>query len=471
MTLRTKRTSVSKSLDYGVLLIYFVLLVLGWFTLKASVYSPESASLSYFDFSTPMGKHSAWVLIAIATMVVTLVIDWKLWSTFSYPIYAVTILLLLAVLLLGTEIKGARSWFTFGPISIQPSEFAKFGACLAVASYLSHYSVDIRQRKALLTVLAIIGVPMLLILLQSDAGSALVFTSFLILLYVKGLNADYYIYGGVIFAILIFSLMYSPDLVVTGALIAATILLLSRWLDARYTIAATIAALMAWFVSVQQEVTTYFMLIMVGVVVTLAIRQYLQRQPRMALLSTVGLSLCGAVAYGSSFIFRQGLQPHQQDRINVWLRPDKCDPQGSLYNVLQSKLAIGAGGFWGKGHLNGTMTKLNYVPEQSTDFIFSIVGEEQGFLGSLLVIGLFVVLLIRIVGIAERAKTPYVRCYAYGVAGIFFLHFIVNIGMSVGLMPIIGIPLPFLSKGGSALIAFTIMLGVLLRMDLSRHRA
>jgi rod shape determining protein RodA len=452
-------------------MIFAALMLIGWFTLKASVYSSDLSTFSYFDFGSPMGKHTAWVVVAMAVMVVTLVVDWQLWSYFAYPIYAITIVMLLLVLLLGTEIKGATSWFTLGSVSIQPSEFAKFGTCLAISSYLSHYSVDLRKRQAILTTAMILGVPMLLIMLQPDAGSALVFTSFLILLYIKGLSPDFYIYIFVLTSILILSLMIGPELVMCGAVLGAFLLLLSKQAESRTVVIAGLVGLIVWYAAYQQGYNIYVFMAYLVIAVAMGIRLFVMREQRLATLVLTGIVLCGFVAYGSSMLFNNVLQPHQQDRINVWLRPDKCDPQGSLYNVLQSKLAIGAGGFAGKGHLNGTMTKLNYVPEQSTDFIFSIVGEEQGFLGSLVVIGLFVMLLIRIVSIAERGKTPFVRCYGYGVAGIFFVHFAVNIGMSVGLMPIIGIPLPFLSKGGSAMIAFTLMLGVLLRMDLSRHRA
>lgn len=452
-------------------MIFLALMMIGWFTLKASVYTGDTSTFSYFDFGSPMGKHTAWVVVALAVMIVTLAIDWQLWSYFAYPIYALTVVMLVLVLVLGTEIKGATSWFTLGSVSIQPSEFAKFGTCLAISSYLSHYSVDLRKRQAILSTLLILGLPMLLILLQPDAGSALVFTSFLILLYIKGLSSELYVYMFVLTAILILSLMIGPELVVVGAALAAALVLLSKQVENRTVLIVGLAGLILWYLAYQQGYNIYLLLAYIVIAMAIGIRLFLQREQRLATLVLTGIVMCGVVAYGSSMLFHNVLQPHQQDRINVWLRPDKCDPQGSLYNVLQSKLAIGAGGFSGKGHLNGTMTKLNYVPEQSTDFIFSIVGEEQGFLGSVVVIGLFVMLLVRIVRIAERGKTPFVRCYGYGVAGIFFVHFAVNIGMSVGLMPIIGIPLPFLSKGGSAMIAFTLMLGILLRMDLSRHRA
>lgn len=469
MALRNRRNSVSKSIDYGVLLIYLSLLVVGWFTLYASVHQVGD-TMSVFDFSTPIGKHTTWLGIALVVLVATLAIDWQLWNTFAYPAYVGTLLLLALVLLFGSEIKGARSWFSFAGMSIQPSEFAKFGTLLALSSYLSHYSIDLRQRQSLLSSLGIMGAPMVLILLQPDAGSAIVFLSFFILFYIKGLSPTYYLAGGSLIAIFILSLMYSPVHVVILALIVGLVTLLVEWLDWRYISGILVSILIGWYLSSQQDWSEAFAISLVGTVGTLSVWQLLQRNRSTPYIVLIGNAICALLAFGSSLAFHSLLKPHQQDRINVWLRPDKCDPQGSLYNVLQSKLAIGSGGWTGKGHLNGTLTKLNYVPEQSTDFIFSIVGEEQGFLGVSFVIILFVILLIRIVRIAERGKTPFIKCYAYGVAGLFFVHVVVNIGMSVGLMPIIGIPLPFLSKGGSALITFSLMLGVLLRMDLARHR-
>lgn len=471
MTIRNRRNSVSRSLDYGLLLIYLSLLAIGWVTLRASVFQEGSTGVSFFDFDTAIGKHTLWIAVALVIFVFTLVIDWQLWNTFAYPIYAVTVILLIAVLLFGADIKGARSWFSFGGFSIQPSEFAKFGTALALSSYLSHFSIDLRHRQPIMTSLAIIGLPMILIVLQPDAGSALVFLSFFILFYIKGLDRNYYLYGGGLALIFILSLMFTPLQVLIGTALLTLLAQLREQLDWRYISAIAVILVVGWYLSSREDWLLTFGGIILVANLVVGLLQILAGRPRLAVLSGIGLTLCALLAYGSSIAFHNLLQPHQQDRINVWLRPDKCDRHGSLYNIIQSKLAIGSGGWTGKGHLNGTMTKLNYVPEQSTDFIFSIIGEEQGFAGALVVISLYLALLIKVVQIAERAKTPFIRCYGYAVAGLFFVHFFVNIGMSVGLMPIIGIPLPFLSKGGSALIGFTVLIGVLLRMDLARHRS
>lgn len=437
--------------------------------LNASVYD-EANPNAYLDLSTTIGKQSLWVIISLTVLALTLVTDWEFWNAFAYPIYIVTLALLVLVLIIGTEIKGAQSWFSFGGFSIQPSEFAKFGTALALASYLGYFNTDIRSRNALLISLTLFFIPMLLILLQPDAGSALVFLSFFIILYRQGLNALYYILGFALIAIFITSLIFGHLKVIILIVIIANGLLLNEVLSKRYSALGVVLFIIAWYLSYQQSWLVNYIFVLCGVFAILSLLLIKDRKPKLPLSLFPASSLCILFALGSSLAFQHLLEPHQQDRINVWLRPDRCDPQGSLYNIIQSKLAIGSGGFQGKGYLEGTLTKLNYVPEQSTDFIFSIVGEEQGFLGTATVITLFVILLIRIVKIAERAKNDFIKNYAYGVAGIIFVHFFINIGMSVGLMPVIGIPLPFLSKGGSALLGFTLLIGVLLKMDLARLR-
>lgn len=459
----------SKSIDWITLTVFFSLLIIGWLMLYAAVYDSNNPN-AYLDFSSAIGKQTLWLGVAVATFIIVYVIEWEFWNSFAFPIYAVAILMLILVLIIGAEIKGARSWFSFFGLSFQPSEIAKFATALAVSSFLSSYKIDIRNRNTLLISLGLIALPMLLILLQSDAGSALIFLSFFILFYRRGLSVLVYILGFSIAAIFICSLVFDPKIVTLFiSMISLGIFMYNigqSWRSGVIFLAISFAAILFyvrdlyWFglglILIAMVVYTYLMI--------------QERKFRTITLVLPSLALAAVLAFGSSFAFENLLEPHQQDRINVWLRPEKSDPRGSMYNIIQSKRAIGSGGLKGKGFLQGDMTKLNYVPEQTTDFIFSTVGEEQGFIGSVGVIFLFTLLLSRIVIIAERAKNAFIQNYAYAVAGILFLHFFVNIGMALGLMPVIGIPLPFLSKGGSALLGFTIMISVLLRMDMARFR-
>lgn len=459
----------NKSFDWIVATIYGCLLVIGWLMLYATVHT-DAAPRAYLDISSTIGKQTLWVGISLLTFVIVYSFDWKMWNTFAYPIYAVSVALLVLVLLIGTEIKGARSWFAFGSVSFQPSEIAKFGTALALSSYLSLYKIDISNKRTFLTALAIMVVPIVLILLQPDAGSAIVYLSAFVLFYRKGLSPLYYIFGLSAISIFAFSLMYDPATVsISAALIGLALLI--------YNMAESYRSLLVFLGVAIISIVTFvkgFELYTFGVLIVAYgfyfYQYFTERDLRIPTLTIPPVIFAVLLSFGSKFAFDHGLERHQQDRINVWLKPEKCDPRGSLYNIIQSKLAIGSGGLEGKGYLKGNMTKHNFVPEQTTDFIFSTVGEEQGFIGTLGVIFLFGLLLVRIVIIAERAKNEFIKNYAYCVAGIIFVHFFINISMSVGLMPVVGIPLPFLSKGGSALIGFTIMLAVLLKMDRARFR-
>ena len=458
-----------KSFDWVVATIYGCLLVIGWLMLYATVYT-EDNPMAFIDLSTTIGKQTVWIGLSLLTFVIVYSVDWKVWYTFSYPLYIITMVLLAGVLVFGTEIKGARSWYSLGPLSLQPSEFAKFGTALALSSYLSQYKIDIGRRRTLLAAAGILLVPIVLVLLQPDAGSALVFLFGLFLLYRKGLSELYYILGFAAIAIFMLSLMFEPMFVTFGAAVVGLALLI-------YNQAETYRSLLVFFgvsavaiVLLMQDLTIYTWGLLAVTYMAYTYRYFQDRDLKVPSLTIPAVCLAALFSFGSKYAFDHGLERHQQDRINVWLNPEKCDPHGSLYNIIQSKAAIGSGGLEDKGFLQGNMTKLNFVPEQTTDFIFSTVGEEQGFIGTLGVIFLFSLLLVRVVIIAERGKNEFVRNYSYCVAGIIFIHFFVNIGMSVGLMPVIGIPLPFLSKGGSALLGFTVLIAALLKMDVARHR-
>lgn len=424
-------------------------------------------------WSTTTGKQTIWVGASLLLFAFVQAVEWKFWSTFAYLIYGVSLVALVGVLIFGSTIKGATSWYTFGGFSIQPSEFAKFGACLAMAAHLSYYSTDLRRLRSQLLVLAILVPPVILIMLQPDAGSALTFVSFLVVLYRAGMSQSYYLVGFYLAALLILGFVFPPILIAQALILIGIVMLANYFRPQGYWLlgAVSLAGLAGYLYTVLEEGETgIVLLISLATFIGLAAVQWNRRQQRLVSLLTVALIVGSGVAAVASYGFNNVLKPHQQDRINVWLRPELTDPRGSRYNLLNSQMAISSGGLEGKGFLNGTMTKLNFVPEQSTDFIFCTVGEEQGFFGSVGVIGLFLLLLIRITIIAERQRSEFSKYYAYCVAGIFFVHVFTNIGMTMGLMPIIGIPLPFISKGGSSLLGFTLMLAVLLKLDSNRVR-
>lgn len=466
-------SSLSKKLgqkiDGTTFSIYLSLIAVGWLMIYTVGLGDES-ELSFIQ--TTAGKQAIWMGISLIAFFFITLIEWKFWQTFSYLIYGFSILLLILVLLIGSTIKGATSWFSFGPFSFQPSEIAKFGTCLAMANFLSTYNTNIRDFRMLITACGIFLLPMAFILLQPDAGSALVFMSFLILLYREGLSPSYYIVGAFAISMLLLGFIFPIKYIAIGLLWTFTLVLIfnfknRRWLSLLGTLAFFTVGIL--FINEDQfEIVAIASLVLFLIAAALIIQSTKSRLPSFLVLAVIlGLGL----SFTSNYAFNNVLLPHQQDRINVWLRPSVCDPGGNLYHVLQSKMAISSGGLHGKGFTNGTMTKLNYIPEQSTDFIFCTIGEEQGFIGTFGTIALFFLLLYRIIMIAERQRSSFSRRYAYAVAGIIFVHFFINIGMTMGLMPIIGIPLPFISKGGSSLLGFTIMMAVLLKLDSHRGNA
>lgn len=466
--MRANTTSGINNLDWMTFGIYISLMTIGWLMIYTVGYG-EGYPEGFGNFlGTPAGKQTIWIGISMVTFFGIFVIDAKFWRTFAYLIYAFSLLLLIALFFVGTTINGANSWFAIGSFSIQPSEFAKFATCLAISSFLSSYNTDIDDPMTLFTVVALFGAPMILILLQPDAGSALVFFSFLILLYRQGLSSNYYIIGLATIVLLLVGLVYPPIAVILGIILFLNLILILEFKEKLYGLSSFAIWAGGSYYLAQKEFLLPVLFANLGALVVLMIVQYTRKKDRLVGLTVSALFLGANIVYLANYFFNNLLGSHQQDRINVWLRPELCDPRGALYNVLQSKMAIGSGGFQGKGFLQGTMTKLNYVPEQSTDFIFCTVGEEQGFIGSFGIIALFVLLLLRITLIAERQRSVFSRNYAYGIAGIIFVHFLINVGMTMGIMPIIGIPLPFISKGGSSLLGFTIMIAVLLKLDSHR---
>lgn len=413
-----QQKSIFEGIDWIMVALYFTLVLLGWINIYAAVYNEEHQSI--FDLSQRYGKQLLWIGFGTALAIIMLMIDGKFYPAFAYPIYGTVILTLILVLLFGREVAGSKSWFEVGSFRIQPAEFAKFAANLALAKYLSTLTVNMEDLKTKLIAGAIIGLPAILILLQNDTGSALVYGAFLLVLYREGLPGNLLVLGIISIVVFIITLLFDvPTMLVVLA----------------------ITGVIAYFFS--------------------------NRKRNDIILIVGAFMLFAGMSYSVNYVVEKVLEPHQRNRINVLLGKED-DPHGVGYNVAQSKIAIGSGGFSGKGFLNGTQTKYDFVPEQSTDFIFCTVGEEWGFLGSAVVIALFLALMIRIIFVAERQRSPFTRIYGYGVFAILFFHFAVNIGMTIGLAPVIGIPLPFFSYGGSSLWGFTLLLFIFIKLDAYR---
>lgn len=448
--------------------IYLALVIIGWLMIYAV--GQSEGEFYPFDISTPAGKQFVWILISIGVLLFLQFVDYRFWESFAIFFYFTAIILLIGVLIFGTEIKGARSWYSIAGFTFQPAEFAKFATALGLAAYLSSFKTNLNNWRDRILSIGLILFPAILVLLQPDAGSAMVFLAFFIVLFREGMSMTWYIMIFILIALFILSLQYEATTVVLGMMIITTAIFLYYgrqqlvWIiTSAITVIGAILLMLQGYVLMSLTTNTLLLLF-------LSFLLFQKRLQEFAFFVLPALTFFSLFSFGAQYIFHNFLQPHQQERINVWLRPEVCDPRGSLYNLLQSKMAIGSGGFQGKGYLEGTMTKLNYVPEQSTDFIFCTIGEEQGFIGIFILVILYMTLLWRIISMGERMKTSFERMYAYGIASILFVHFFTNIGMTMGLMPVIGIPLPFVSYGGSSLLIFTLMIAVLLTFDSARHR-
>lgn len=455
-----------RNIDYILGSVYLALLLIGWLMIYSTSAPVDSSLLP--SFATLHGKQAIWVIVSMAAIGATLLIPLAFWRNFSFIIYFISLVLLVAVLFFGKEIKGAQSWFSIGGMTFQPAEFAKLAAALAMASFTSSTSFKITDRRALLTGIGLFMLPALLILLQPDAGSTLVFLSFFLLLYRLGLWSGYFVLLFSVIGLFVLSTIYSPlFVVIILLLLASTFLFYQLQFSSRSYLLIFIGALMASVVVSRIYNQPMWALAVNGAAfLTLVTWVFLKRKFNIAAMA-VGVVLCASLfSYSSKFLVNNLLEPHQRERINVWLLPEKADPRGSLYNVIQSKVAIGSGGMLGKGFHEGSMTKLNYVPEQSTDFIFCTIGEEQGFIGVLIFLVLYAFFIGRIFYLAEGSRKPFTRNYGFIIGGILFFHFFINIGMTMGLVPIIGIPLPFLSYGGSSIIFFSLMIGIFLRLHI-----
>ena len=412
-----KNQSVTSNIDWITILLFILLVIMGWLNIYSASLPLEQTSI--FDISQIYGKQILFICLTVPLVLVVLTVDAKIYEKYAFVFYIAGLISLLGLFVFGKTIKGQTNWYSIGGFTLQPSEFVKTSTALLLAKYLSDVQVNLKNFNDQLKAFAIMGVPLLLILVH-DTGTAMIFVALVFVLYREGLPA-WYLWTGFLAVLLFFmSLLIEPHFVL---LIALVVILIQFLLSKR-----------------------------------------INRNP---LASAIIFVLIAGFTYSVDFVYDNVLEAHQKDRINV-LFGQNVDLKNEGYNLNQSMIAIGSGQLFGKGYLQGTQTKYNFVPEQSTDFIFCTVGEEWGFVGSVVLISLYVALLVRLVNIAERQRTAFARIYAYGVASILFFHFFINIGMTIGIVPVIGIPLPFISYGGSSLWSFTILLFILLRFDSAR---
>jgi rod shape determining protein RodA len=429
--MRKQEHSLFFGVDKITVLTYALLVLMGWLNIYAAVYNEEHQNI--FDTTQKYGKQLIWISSAALIAVFILIIDAGFFTVFAYVFYVILLLACIAVPYLGREVKGSRSWFRFGDFGVQPAEFMKFATNLALAKFLSNANIEVQESRRSKfsdilknyqnTIVAAIflGMPLIIIkLLQDETGLAIVFVAFIITLYREGLSVNFLIFG--LFSALLFVLSLVMDqntlMIILGCIAALSLLFVKR------------------------------------------------NRKNIIIISTILITACGVV-FGTNYVYNH-LEDHQRIRIDVLLGRGTVNLKKEGYNVNQAKIAIGSGGFLGKGYLKGTQTKYDFVPEQDTDFIFCTVGEEWGFVGSSAVIILELFLILRVIFMAERQRSPFSRIYGYGVASVLFFHVAVNVGMTIGLMPVIGIPLPFFSYGGSSLWSFTILLFIFIKLDANR---
>jgi len=407
--------NIFANIDLVTVSLYVLLIIFGWLNIYASQYNDD---LNFtLDFTTRYGKQLFFILFSSLVAFIILIIDWKFFYSLSYIFYAAIIILLISVLIIGSVTSGATSWFEIGGLKFQPSEFAKFTTALALAKFFNMQHIKNLNLKTKILSYLIIAIPFLLIILQNDTGTALVYCSFILVLYREGLSTNILIF--LLIIAILFTLTLLIDKIILGSIFT---------------------------------------------IITLVFSFIFRKNKKDLFTILIGWCISLLFILSVNYIFNEVLSPHQSKRINVLLGKE-FDPYGAGYNLIQSKIAIGSGGFAGKGYLKGTQTRFDFVPEQSTDFIFCTIGEEWGFVGSAGFVFLFMGMILRLVFLAERQRSNYSRIYGYSVACILFAHFVINIGMTIGLLPVIGIPLPFISYGGSSLLGFTILLFIFLNLD------
>ncbi len=482
-----EQKGILRSLDWFTIIIYIALMGMGWMSICGASYDFDQAG-QLMSFSSRSGMQIVWILTSLGLGSILLAIDERIYESFSYLIYGAFIILLAVTPFIAHDIKGSLSWIKIGSFSVQPAEFAKFGTALCLARVIGSFDLHLARMRDLIICGALILLPMGLIVMQKETGSALVYLSFCFMFYREGMPGSILFCGVAAVFYFVVGLKYAADplfdlpevslgkslvilavyLFTLGMLRIYTSLKAPFWWMAGWGILAMGGAF-AFSEYVIPFDITIVQLIACGVMFLYLL--YLALRERMISYLFLALFMFGSIgfSYSTNYVMDHVLEQHQQKRIRVLLGIEN-DPRGAGYNVAQAQIAIGSGGLKGKGFLNGTQTKLKYVPEQDTDFIFCTVGEEEGFVGCSVVLLLFLILMIRIIHIAERQIYTFGRVYGYCVLGIFFLHVFINVGMVLGLTPVIGIPLPFFSYGGSSLWGFTILLFILLRIDAARNK-
>lgn len=474
--------SVFRSLDWVTIILYLLLVSAGAVSIYAASYDFDNASM--FDLQEFSGKQFLWIGLSIIIGGIILLLDYRLYEAYAYPIYGIVILILIATIFLAPDIKGSRSWLVFGPVSLQPAEFGKFATALALAKLFDSYNFSLNAKISnYFRALIIIFLPICLILLQKETGSALVYTSLIFVLYREGMSGlilfsalcavVYFVVAVKFTTPLILGIPAGEFSVFAIIMVIYSLMLLFYCRDiiiARNVILGFIGSglIVTAFALFGIEINglVYF-LVVLGIAMAYTLLAMFHHRIQKFVITVAFAAVSVLFLFSVNYVFGNVLEPHQQMRIKVTLGIEE-DLRGSGYNVNQSKIAIGSGGFYGKGFLNGTQTKLKYVPEQHTDFIFCTIGEEEGFVGSTAVLVVFLALILRLIYVAERQRSPFGRVYAYCVVSYLIFHLCINIGMVIGLCPVIGIPLPFFSYGGSALWGFTILLFIMLRIDASR---
>ena len=493
-----RNRSLAKTIDWSLVFCWLILIFIGWANIYASIHATEPSSI--FDFSSRSGKQFVWMATALVIAVTVLfVFPARLYESAAFPIYVFVIMLLVAVIFLGIEVKGSRSWFEFGPVRFQPAEISKISTSLMLAAVMSQSGYRIGRWKDFITTAAIILLPMMIIIGQSETGSALVYVGFIFMLYREGLSGWLIFMVGMAILLFILTLTASPytAILVLAGIASLCICLYSGRFRWWLIICVPLVVLFAFVPDILESIAAagqdpalveeaveeasaggswvtkikplYILLGAIGVSIPFVAYQAFRERNTFTHLAIIS-SLAGiALVFSVNFLFNDVLQDHQRKRIEVLLGM-KEDPSGVGYNVNQSKIAIGSGGLTGKGYLNGTQTTYGFVPEQSTDFIFCTIGEEWGFVGCTFIILLYVFLMWRIVKDAERSREAFTRIYGYCVACCIFMHLFINIGMTIGLMPVIGIPLPFISYGGSSLWGFTALLFIFIALDRNERK-
>ena len=479
----SRNGNILQHVDWLTIGMFLLLVFFGWLNIYGASYTFDQTSI--FDFSNRAGKQFVWIIGSVVLGGILLLIDYKTYDVLAYFAYGAMLLLLLATPFLAHDIKGSLSWISLGPVNLQPAEFAKCIVALTIAKYMGRYDYKIRTWRDLIVPFALIGAPALIIMiLQKETGSALVFASFLLVFYRQGMSGYVLWMGVAAVALFIISIRWGGTALPLGSGsvgILSCMLLLSaveiyfickehkmRWQALILT--GSVALIYGICLIINIWVKVPFDWVSMGIVIALVIYNIvisLYWRKYMLLVVAAFTLFCIGYTHACDFVFQKVLQPHQRIRIEVLLGM-KEDPAGAGYNVNQARIAIGSGRFFGKGYLNGTQTKLQFVPEQDTDFIFCTVGEEWGFMGSLGVLLVYLLFILRLIEIAERQRNVSTQIYAYAVASIFLFHLTINVGMVLGLLPVIGIPLPFFSYGGSSLWGFTLLLFILLRLDAAR---